>query len=149
MDLINKIIELANDIYLSVGPGYNEVIYHKAFEVALRSTGIVYQSEVVTPIFYKGFNIGHGRVDLIVNSSLIIELKAISNFNLDTANIQIKNYMNHYGISEGLVINFSQYSKNNESLGVNLKYVRKINNEFKFFTYLNGNFINTEINLLN
>jgi GxxExxY protein len=149
MDLINKIVELANDIYLSVGPGYNEVIYHKAFEVALRSTGFIYQSEVVTPIFYKGFNIGHGRVDLIVNNSLIIELKAISNFNLDTANIQIKNYMNHYGIFEGLIINFSQYSKNNENLGVNLKYVRKINNEFKFFTYLNGKFINTEINLLN
>jgi len=149
MDLINKIVELANDIYLSVGPGYNEVIYHKAFEVALRSTVFIYQSEVVTPIFYKGFNIGHGRVDLIVNNSLIIELKAISNFNLDTANIQIKNYMNHYGIFEGLIINFSQYSKNNENLGVNLKYVRKINNEFKFFTYLNGKFINTEINLLN
>ena len=38
---------------------------------------------------------------------IIIELKAINTLNNDAV-IQTKNYMNHYSISTGLVINFGQ-----------------------------------------
>ena len=87
-----------------MGPGYNEVIYHRAFEVALRLSNIMYESEVVTPVFYKGLNIGHGRVDIKLEN-FIIELKAINTLNND-AIIQTKNYMSHYNITTGIVINF-------------------------------------------
>ena len=121
---MESIIAIAKDIFETVGTGYNEIIYHKAFEVALRINGISYQSEVVTPIFYKGYNIGHGRVDLIIDNKLIIELKAISNFNIDiTANVQIKNYMNNYSITEGLIINFGQPSNKNNMGELNIKYL--------------------------
>jgi GxxExxY protein len=109
MERIKTIVFLATDIYTSLGPGYNEVIYHRAFEVALRLNGIIYETEVVTPVFYKGHNIGHGRVDLKLED-LIIELKAVNSLNND-AIIQIKNYMNHYSINTGLVINFGQTLK--------------------------------------
>jgi len=145
VDLLGEIITISNDIFTSIGPGYNEVIYHKAFEIALRIKNISYQSEVVTPIFYKGFNIGHGRVDLIIgntingmtNPLLIIELKAISNFNSDTANIQIKNYMKHYSIKYGVIVNFGQPNKNSNG-ELNIRY---INNEFKIFNLVNNSFI--------
>lgn len=146
MDLINKLIEISNDIYSSIGPGYNEVIYHKAFEVALRLNGINYQSEVITPLFYKGYNIGHGRVDIIVGNLIIIELKALSNFNSDTANIQIKNYMNNYSITQGLIINFGQSSKCDHNT-VNIKYIHFTNGLFKIFKYNNGAFEDTEMNI--
>jgi len=109
MERIKTIVFLATDIYTSLGPGYNEVIYHRAFEVALRLNSIIYETEVVTPVFYKGHNIGHGRVDLKLED-LIIELKAVNSLNND-AIIQIKNYMNHYSINTGLVINFGQTLK--------------------------------------
>ena len=109
MERIKTIVFLATDIYTSLGPGYNEVIYHRAFEVALRLNAIMYETEVVTPVFYKGHNIGHGRVDLKLEN-LIIELKAVNSLNND-AIIQIKNYMNHYSINTGLVINFGQTLK--------------------------------------
>ena len=70
VDLLGELIAISNDIFTSIGPGYNEVIYHKAFEIALRMKNISYQSEVVTPIFYKGFNIGHGRADLIIGNNI-------------------------------------------------------------------------------
>ena len=138
LELLSKMIGMSTDIYNTIGPGYNEVIYHKAFEVALRLQNISYQSEVVTPIFYKGMNVGHGRVDLIVGNNLIIELKAITNFNSDTANIQIKNYMKHYSITNGLIINFSQTNKGNT--GLNIKYVSCD----KVYNFVNNSFI--EIN---
>ena len=136
--LIQELTSISLDIYNSLGPGYNEVVYHKAFEVALRLKNISYQSEIVTPIFYKGHNIGHGRVDILVNNNFIIELKAISNFSNDTANVQIKNYMKHYSITNGLIINFSQTNKGNT--GLNIKYVSCD----KVYNFVNNSFI--EIN---
>ena len=104
--MLSQLVLIATDIYNSLGQGYNEVIYHRAFEVALRLSGIPYESEVVTPVFYKDFNVGHGRVDIKL-SEFIIELKAINNLNND-AIIQTKNYMKHYNILNGLIVNFGQ-----------------------------------------
>jgi len=113
---LQQLIFIANDIYTSLGAGYNEVVYHRSFEVALRLLGINYQSEVVTPVMYKGISVGHSRVDLIVNS-FIIEFKAINHLNND-AIIQTKNYMKHYSISQGLVINFNQ-----KNTSIDVRYI--------------------------
>jgi GxxExxY protein len=139
---LETLINISNDIYNSIGPGYNEVIYHRAFEVALRLNNVPYESEVITPVFYKGHNIGHGRVDIKLNN-FIIELKALSNFNNNDNVVQIKNYMKHYNIQEGLVINFGQPSKN--CLGkVDFKYIFGE----KIYTFLNGTFVETVLNLV-
>ena len=148
VDLLNKIIEIANDIYSTVGPGYNEIIYHRAFEVGLRLNNIDYNSEVITPIFYQGHNIGHGRVDIIISNRIIVELKALSSFNLDTANVQIKNYMNNYNIPDGLIINFGQPSKICDTMTISIKYITKINGLFKIYKYINGTFVDTEMNII-
>ena len=142
-NFLQEIVIIATDIFNELGPGYNEVIYHKAFEVALRLKNIDYQSEIVTPIFYKGHNVGHGRVDILINNNLIIELKAISNFNNDTANTQIKNYMKHYSIRDGLVINFGQQTRNSQG-ELNIKYIFRENGICHIYNFINGNFI--EIN---
>ena len=116
-NLVSQLVAIANDIYVSLGPGYNEVIYHRAFEVALRLIGIQYDSEVITPIFYKGSCIGHGRVDLKLNE-LIIELKAVNVLNND-AIVQTRNYMSQHNITTGIIINFGQTVKNNtKNLGI-------------------------------
>ena len=129
--LINSIIVIANDVFYSLGPGYNEVVYHRAFEVALRLNNLNYQSEVTIPIIYKGHNIGHGRIDLIIDNKLIIELKAINNFNNDSI-IQIKNYMKFQNITEGMVINFNQKNSN-----LDIKYLRP----YEILNFVNGSFI--------
>ena len=146
MSLFQEIAIIATDIFNKVGSGYNEVIYHKAFEVGLRLKNIKYQSEVITPVFYNGHNIGHGRVDLLVNDILIIELKALSNFNGDTANVQIKNYMKHYTIGEGVVINFGQPNRTGTG-ELNIRYIYKDKGIYKVYNYINGAFV--EVNEMN
>jgi GxxExxY protein len=138
----NQLVLIANDIYNSLGPGYNEVIYHRAFEVALRLSGIQYESEVITPIFYKGACVGHGRVDLKLNG-IIIELKAINVLNND-ALIQTKNYMNQHNISTGIIINFGQTMKTNAK---NISIV--LIQDTVIYDYTNGSFIQRggEINI--
>ena len=134
---LNDIITLAYDIYNSIGPGYNEVIYHRAFEVALRLKGLQYESEVITPIVYQNHTIGHGRVDIIVNKSVIIELKAIANLNNTEAIIQIKNYMKQHNINNGLIINFGQCNSKNINGSIGIKYL----SGNQIFNFENGNFI--------
>jgi GxxExxY protein len=116
-NLVNQLVAISNDIYVSLGPGYNEVIYHRAFEVALRLSGIQYESEVITPVFYKGSCIGHGRVDLKLEN-VIIELKAVNVLNNDAV-IQTRNYMSQHNIPTGVIINFGQTVKSNaKNLGI-------------------------------
>ena len=137
--LLNTLLLITNDVYNSLGPGYNEVIYHRAFEVALRLNGLNYESEVITPIIYKGHNIGHGRVDLIVNKVMIIELKAIANLNNMDSIIQIKNYMKQHNITDGLVINFGQCTNKAITGSVGIKYLNGTNNQI--FNFVNGTFV--------
>jgi len=135
------LINISNDVYNSLGPGYNEIVYHRAFEVGLRLNHVPYESEVITPVFYKGYNVGHGRVDIKLNN-FIIELKAISNFNNGDSIIQIKNYMKHYTIQEGLIINFGQPTKNCSGK-IEFKYILGE----KVYTFVNGTFIENEITI--
>ena len=134
--LIVILVNISSDIFNSLGPGYNEVIYHKAFEVALRLQRLDYQSEVIVPVFYKGNNIGHGRIDLLINNQLIIELKAVSTINNDSTIIQIKNYMKHYSIMSGLIINFGQSNKINSG-ELSIKYI----SGNKIYNFVNNIFV--------
>ena len=148
--IVDIIVDISNDIYTSIGQGYNEVVYHKAFEVALRLRNIQYQSEVITPVMYKGYNVGFGRVDLMINYSgmnFILELKAVNNFNADTANTQILNYLRHYNCNDGMVINFGQ--KNSSSPEVNFKYFSKnSDNEYDIYNYIDKMFVKKQNNVI-
>ena len=130
---MDSILFIAHDVYTSLGAGYNEIVYHRAFEVGLRSSGIKYESEVITPVFYKGFNVGHGRIDIKLDN-VIIELKAISSLNNDAV-IQIKNYMKYYTFTEGLIINFGQPTKASQG-SLEVKYI----SGNKVFDFIDGTF---------
>lgn len=96
---------VAQNIWDELGPGYSERVYHNAFEVALRKRNIPYETERILPIFYEGHNIGNLRSDLIVDRTLIVELKSTSRLT-DQFRNQIRNYMKLTGINEGLLVNF-------------------------------------------
>ena len=110
MNLTEKCKAIAEDIYKDLGSGWDEVIYHKAFEVALRLQGISYESKRVTPVSYKGHNIGEGEIDLLVKDGeewLIIELKATDKLIADNTS-QLNKYMRTLNIKNGILINFPQ-----------------------------------------
>jgi GxxExxY protein len=137
----SQLVLIANDIYAALGAGYNEVIYHRAFEVALRLSGIQYESEVITPVFYKGHCVGHGRVDIKL-PNFILEFKAVNAINND-AIIQTRNYMNSHSMNSGMIINFGQTVKSNNC---NLAIVLLQNNHV--YDLMNGIFVQrNEINI--
>lgn len=118
MELDEKIVNIANEIYKELGPGHRECVYHRAFEIELRNRWINYECEVVVPIFYKGHFISHMRLDLVIAKNIIVELKSVKNIK-DEEVQQLKRYLHATGMKNGFLINFGPENAD----------VRKINSE--------------------
>ena len=54
-----------------------EVIYQRALALELRHIGLSFEREKEMPIYYRDQQIGTRRVDLFVENSVMVELKAV------------------------------------------------------------------------
>ena len=98
-NLIEKVKECAKEVYQELGSGWEEEIYQKSMEVALREKGIKYETQRTLPISYKGYVVGRAFPDLIIwfekgkkKIAIVIELKSVQEINLDSQN-QVERYM--------------------------------------------------------
>ena len=108
-DLTGKIIGCAMEVHKHLGNGFQEVIYQRALEIEMRLKNIGFTREHEMEIFYKTKNIGLRRVDFFVEHKIMVELKAI--VQLDEIHLaQAINYLEAYGLSIGLLINFGNRS---------------------------------------
>jgi GxxExxY protein len=69
--------------------------------------GIKVERQVICPIEYRGLTLDEGyRLDLLVEDSIIVELKAVDALN-DVHTAQLLTYLKLTGIELGLLINFN------------------------------------------
>jgi len=102
-----QIITLAEEVFNTLHCGLPERSYHNAMEVQLRLNGISYETERVIQLIFKDHVIGYTRADLLVNNSVVVELKSTSKIKNDHIE-QCKRYMKLLNYKEGLVINFPE-----------------------------------------
>ena len=126
--MIDKIKKLAQDVFKELGSGYEECVYEKAMEVALRLEKIHYENQRILPIFYKNFNIGQSKPDLIINDKagkeqIVIELKATSAKLGQKEEVQLKKYLETLKMKKGILINFPQTTKDGPGEEVEFKVV--------------------------
>lgn len=107
-NLVNKIIRSSTRVWNTLGPGFNECVYHRALETDFRFNNISYNSEVIVPFTYLDNIVGHGRIDLLVQNKLIVELKATSSVPGDIEQIQLNKYMKFMNINHGMLVHFGQ-----------------------------------------
>jgi GxxExxY protein len=79
-ELSGRILEAAIAVHKALGPGFLEGIYQKAMEVALTRRGIAFERQKGIHVFFEDVDVGLQRIDLIVESQVIVELKAIKGF---------------------------------------------------------------------
>jgi GxxExxY protein len=96
---------LAEQVWSELGPGYTESIYHKALEVLLREKNIPYETERIIPVPFHGHNVGHLRADLIIQETIVVELKSVKNMT-ESCRQQLRIYMKLLNYSTGFLINF-------------------------------------------
>ena len=80
--LAQQAVDIAVNIHKELGPGLLESVYAKCFCFELKQRGIGFQTQKHIDIYYKSHLVEHNglKVDLILEDSLIIELKAQENF---------------------------------------------------------------------
>ncbi|MBN1911836.1 MAG: GxxExxY protein [Pirellulales bacterium] len=105
--LSGEIIEAALDVHRELGPGFLESIYHNALTTALRHRGIVYEKEKEVTIVYAGEEVGVHRLDLLVADQIIVELKAVKDFE-DIHFAQLRSYLKATRLRVGLLMNFNK-----------------------------------------
>ena len=101
------IVSAAIEVHRTLGgPGLLESVYEEALVWELRQVGCRVERQVQTPILYKSVTLSTPlRIDLLVNSLVIVECKAVSIY-LELFEIQTLTYLRLRNLRLGLVINF-------------------------------------------
>ena len=103
--LTEQLIRIFYDVYNELGHGFLESIYQKAFAVVLAERALQFQEQMPLEVRFHGVSLGEFRVDLVAESSVLIELKAVSA--LERAHEkQVLNYLKSTNIEVGLLFNF-------------------------------------------
>jgi len=104
-ELTEKIIGCAYTVGNGLGCGFLEKPYENALAHELRKTGHSVKQQHPIQIVYDGIVVGEYLADLLVNESVIIELKAVRSLE-EVHRAQCLNYLKATGITICLLINF-------------------------------------------
>jgi GxxExxY protein len=103
------IIGAAMAVYNDLGGGLSEEIYQESFEIELAERGFQFVSQPELAVLYKGKPLKKRlRPDLLVESEIIIELKAVSTL-IDEHRAQALNYLRVTRKQVGYLINFAAF----------------------------------------
>jgi len=105
--LTEKIIGCAIEVHKKLGPGFLESIYENAFIIELQKQNLQVGRQREIVIQYDGVEVGRHRLDIIVNDTIVVELKAVKNIE-DVHFAIVKSYLKALGKEHGLIINFSK-----------------------------------------
>lgn len=93
------------EVHNSLGFGFLEHHYVKALDWELRERGHRVDREVSICVGYKHLELGHLRIDMLVDNRLVVEAKATTILP-SYASRQIFNYLKAPGIESGLLLHF-------------------------------------------
>lgn len=106
-ELTEQIIKAFYDVYNELGFGFLEKVYQNSLYLELKSKGFKVEAQRQIKVHYKGFEVGEYYPDIIVNDSVILELKAAECIVEEFEN-QILNYLRATDIEVGLLLNFGK-----------------------------------------
>ena len=96
----------AIEVHRAMGPGLLESIYEKCLMRELELRGVAVSTQVPVSILYKGLSVQDSlKVDMFVDSCLVIELKAVEQV-LPIHKAQVFSYMKLLDAPLGLLLNF-------------------------------------------
>ena len=113
-----RIIGAAIEVHRELGPGHDESAYQKAMEIELTARGVEFVAQCPIELLYKGYPIGRGRLDFLVNNSVVVEIKSVDAI-ARVHEMQVLSYLRVTRFRLGLLINFnvSQFVKGVQRIG--------------------------------
>ncbi len=92
-------------VHKGLGPGLLEQCYHNALFYELRAAGLGVGYHVPFNVHYRGQVVGEYFADLVVNNTIILELKSVKAIN-DSHKAQLINYLHISDCRVGYLLNF-------------------------------------------
>lgn len=114
-DLSYKIVGLAIQVRKELGFGFLEKVYENSLMILLRENGIKAEQQVPVKVNFHGQIVGDYIADIIVEDSIILELKALDKIN-NVHKAQTLNYLKATGIKLAILLNFGKDSLEHERL---------------------------------
>ena len=100
-----RVIGCAFVVGNALGVGFLEKVYENALVHELRKQGLRVEQQRPIEVLYDGVIVGNYQADLLVEESVITELKAVTALNM-VHFAQCMNYLKATGLNLGLLINF-------------------------------------------
>jgi GxxExxY protein len=105
-EIARVVVDVAVKLHMSLGPGLLESVYEAILAKKLIEAGLKVERQVPVPIRFEGIELDEGfRADLIVESKVILELKAVETLS-NVHKKQLLTYLKLTGMKLGLLLNF-------------------------------------------
>ncbi len=104
--LARRVVAAALEVHRHLGPGYLESFYEAALAIEMEAQGIPFVRQAPISVTYNGHAIGEGRVDLVVGSELLVELKTVEQL-APVQKAQVIAYLKAMHLRLALLINFN------------------------------------------
>lgn len=105
--LSEKIIGCAFKVHNTLGCGFLEKVYENALAHKLRKNSLSVEQQKPIQVVYDGLVVGDYVADILVESAVILELKATKVID-EIHKAQLLNYLKATGLNLGLILNFGQ-----------------------------------------
>ncbi len=103
-ELGQRIIGVFFQVHGELGFGFSERVYQNAFGIALRAAGLSVQEQAPIQVYYRGQVVGEYYADMIVEKSILIELKSAGSI-LEEHEAQLLNYLKATEFEVGYLMN--------------------------------------------
>jgi GxxExxY protein len=104
-ELTRSILGCCFEVMKELGPGFLEKVYKNALLMAMRQKGLQVEVERSYNVVFRGKIIGRYVADLVVNDTVIVELKCCEKL-IGEHQAQLFNYLKVSGLPVGLLVNF-------------------------------------------
>ena len=103
--LTKRIIGVFYTVYNTLGYGFLEKVYENALAIELRKLGLKVEQQARIAVYYAGQVVGEYYADLLINDTVILELKATRTI-APEHEAQLLNYLKATPYEVGLLLNF-------------------------------------------
>jgi GxxExxY protein len=104
-ELTEQIIGAFYEVYNELGYGFLESVYEEALYKVLVARGLHVDRQFPTPVWFRGEKLCDFYADLLVDRSVLLELKAVRVLE-PSHEAQLLNYLRATPIEIGLLLNF-------------------------------------------
>ena len=107
-DLTYRIIGAAMAVHNAIGSGYKEEVYEKALGEELQQNHIACRCQVPVEVLYEGVPAALFYLDIFVEETVVVEVKAFSHQLTNDEQAQVINYLKATSAPVGLLFNFGR-----------------------------------------